>query len=126
MGPARSRPAPFGRVKLGRDGGASRVRSASALGALRLLLEQGRNHLVELAAGLDRVELAVGVDDEHGRDRLDPPGPREITLPELALVILGPADVILLNELLELIQSALLLRFVEADPDELDPLVVVF
>src|SRR5260370_59777 len=80
---------------------------------------------VELAAGVDRVELALGVDHEHGRDGVDPPGAGELALPALALVVLGPGDVVFFDVLLERVEAAVFLRLVEADADELDALVLV-
>ena len=49
----------------------------------------------------------------------------KLTLPSLALVVLGPGDLLFRDELLELVESALFLGPVEADADELDPLVAV-
>src|SRR5207302_249967 len=84
------------------------------------LLQQLGDQRFELAAGLDRVELAVGVDDEDGRDRVDPPRPGEVAVPVVALVVLRPGDLILGDELLEAVEPALLLGLVEADADKLD------
>src|SRR6185437_6693072 len=80
----------------------------------------------ELAAGLDGGELAVGVDDEDAGDRVDAPRLGELAVPEVALVVLGPLDVVLGDEVLELLQAAGGFGLVEAHADELDALVLVF
>ena len=70
-------------------------------------------------------ELALGIEDEDGRNRLDAAGTRELAVPAVALVILRPRDPVLLDVLPEMIQSSLLFGLVEADAEKLDPLLVV-
>src|SRR5271156_6769372 len=110
----------IGRTRsIGRSRSPARPGSAAGgggLGTVGLLLEQLGDDLLELAPGLDRVELALGVDHEHRRDGVDPPGAGEFTLPALTLVVLGPGDPVVLDVLLEAVQPALFLRLIEADP----------
>src|SRR3954470_8134835 len=59
------------------------------------------DQLFELAAGVGAGEVAVGVDHEHARDRVDAPALGELALPALALVILRPLDLFLGDEFLQ-------------------------
>src|SRR5262249_35103995 len=82
--------------------------------------------LIEATAGADRGELAVLVDDEEGRDRRDAPLARDRSGPITPLVILRPGDVVAGDVKLQVVESPVFPRFVEADPNELDAAAVVF
>ena len=88
-------------------------------------LEKFRDELFELAAGVRGAEAAFLVEDEDAGNGIDAPLLGEVALPAFALVILGPADLVLLDERLERVEPALGLGLVQADAEELHALVLV-
>ena len=94
-------------------------------GIADLLAEQLGDHLLELAAGLDRVELPLACRRRTSSGSPGCPRSWRIRCPSACPVVLRPGDPVLLHEFLEAVQSAFLLRLIEADADELDAPVVV-
>ena len=77
--------------------------------------QQFGNHRLQLAVRFGRVHLALGINNEDGRDRIDTAGCGELARPTVSLVTLRPGNVLLFDELFETLQSAGLFRLVEAD-----------
>src|SRR5678816_1622068 len=87
--------------------------------------QKARDEFFELAAGGARTEVPALVEDEQRGDAADAPGLGELAFVSVALVVLRPGDLALLDEFLELAAAAILLGFVETDADELDAPILV-